>query len=153
MNFKPLLGLLVFLTLTSCNQEKKSLKVNTVAKEDPLPSWNESASKTAIISYVNDVTNDNSQNFIPIADRIATFDNDGTLWSEKPAYFQLFFAIDRVKELAKNHPEWKTEQPFKAVLDNDMEELTKQGNFGLMTLLKASRASCKTLLVSRYGTL
>ncbi len=137
-------SLLVLVILTSCNQEKESLKVNTVAKEDPLPSWNESASKTAIISYVNDVTNDNSQNFIPIADRIATFDNDGTLWSEQPAYFQLFFAIDRVKELAKNYPEWKTEQPFKAVLDNDMEELTKQGNLGLMTLLKASHAGMTT---------
>ena len=142
MNFKsllkPLSGLLIISMLTGCNQNKEQFKENTIVKADPLPSWNESASKKAIISYVNDVTNENSENFIPVSDRIATFDNDGTLWSEKPAYFQLFFAIDRVKELAKDHPEWKTEQPFKAVLDNDMQALTKQGNLGLMTLLKAS---------------
>ncbi|NRA93367.1 MAG: haloacid dehalogenase-like hydrolase [Psychroserpens sp.] len=136
--WKPTFGLLVILIINGCIQEKKGFENNMVTKEDPLPSWNESASKTAIISYVDDVTNENSPNFIPIPDRIATFDNDGTLWSEKPAYFQLFFAIDRVKELAKNHPEWKTEQPFKAVLDNDIEDLMKQGNLGLMTLLKAS---------------
>ena len=91
MNFKnflkPLLGLIAILTLNACNHEKEKSKVNTIVKQDPLPSWNESASKTAIISYVNDVTNENSPHFIPIADRIATFDNDGTLWSEQPAYF------------------------------------------------------------------
>ena len=138
--FQLLIGLLAILITNSCIQEKKRFKDNIVTKANPLPSWNESASKKAIISYINDVTNENSLNFIPIKDRIATFDNDGTLWSEKPAYFQLFFAIDRVKELAKNHPEWKTKQPFKAVLDNDIEELTKQGNLGLMTLLQASHA-------------
>lgn len=142
--FKLLLCLLVILIITSCNQEKDRSKVNPIVKKDPLPSWNESASKEAIISYINDVTNEKSENFIPIADRIATFDNDGTLWSEQPAYFQLFFAIHRVKELAKNHPEWKTTQPFKAVLDNDMQELTKQGNLGLMELLKASHVGMTT---------
>ena len=92
-SIKPLLGLLVILIINGCIQEKKRFENNIVTKEDPLPSWNESASKTAIISYVDDVTNENSPNFIPIPDRIATFDNDGTLWSEKPAYFQLFFAL------------------------------------------------------------
>ncbi len=135
---RPITFLFFALIVTCCKQEKEEFTVNAIRKEDPLPSWNESDSKKAIISYVKDVTNKDSENFVPIADRIATFDNDGTLWSEKPAYFQLFFAIDRVKKLAKHHPEWKTEQPYKAVLANDIEGLTKQGNVGLMKLLKAS---------------
>jgi len=107
---------------------------------DPLPSWNDVASKQNIIAYVTDVTNEDSENFIPIADRISTFDNDGNLWAEQPAYFQLFFAIDRVKELASEHPEWQTEQPFKAALEDDMETLMKSGEHGLLQLVMASHA-------------
>ena len=101
---------------TKSNTETINQLNGNVEKSDPLPSWNEGTTKTAIISYVNDVTNPESKNFIAIPDRIATFDNDGNLWSEQPAYFQLFFAIDRVKALASEHSEWKTTQPFKAVL-------------------------------------
>jgi len=86
------------------------------------------------------VTNANSENFIPLANRISTFDNDGNLWSEQPAYFQLFFAIDRVKAMAEEHPEWKDEQPFKAVLENDMEALAKQGHHGLLEIVMKSHA-------------
>ena len=113
---------------------------NTSTKTDPLPSWNEGTTKSAIISYVNDVTNSESKNFIPVPDRIATFDNDGNLWSEQPAYFQLFFAIDRIKQLAPDHPEWKDEQPFKAVLEDNMKELMKYGEHGLIKIVMASHA-------------
>ena len=113
-------------------------------QQDPLPSWNEGATKTAIINYVKDVTNTESNNFIPIPDRIATFDNDGNLWSEQPAYFQLFFAIDRIKALAPEHPEWKTEQPFKAVLDDDMKELMKYGEHGLIQIVMTTHAGNTT---------
>jgi len=118
--------------------------IANAAKTDPLPSWNEGVTKTAIIDFVTDVTKAESENFIDIADRIATFDNDGNLWSEQPAYFQLFFAIDRIKALAPQHPEWKTEQPFKAVLENNMEELAQQGEHGLVELVMASHAGNTT---------
>ncbi len=102
---------------------------------DLLPSWNEGQNKTNIMHYVKTVTDKNSSDFIPIEDRIAVFDNDGTLWSEKPVYFQLFFAIDRVKALAPQHPEWKTTQPFKAVLEGDMKALMASGKKGLLELI------------------
>jgi hypothetical protein len=86
------------------------------AQVDPLPSWNEGSAKSAILAFVKRVTSTNSPDFVPRARRIATFDNDGTLWSEKPFYFQLAFALDRVKALAPQHPEWKTKQPFKPII-------------------------------------
>ncbi len=137
---------LISIFLISCVQNETTKTINTTAVEntDPLPSWNEGATKSSIINYVNDVTNIESSNYIPVADRIATFDNDGNLWSEQPAYFQLFFAIDRVKELAPQHPEWKTEQPFKAVLDNDMKELAKHGEHGIIELVMATHAGNTT---------
>jgi len=116
----------------------------TVEVTDPLPSWNDSPSKKAIMSYVEDVTNPNSQNFIPIKDRIATFDNDGNLWAEQPAYFQLFFAIDRIKEMAAEHPEWRDHQPYKAVLENDMKTLMASGMEGLLEIVMASHAGITT---------
>ena len=122
----------------------------TAKQNDPLPSWNEGKTKTAIIDYVSDVTNVESVNFIPIQDRIATFDNDGNLWSEQPAYFQLFFTIDRVKALAPEHPEWKTTQPFKAALENDMAALIKQGEHGLIKLVMATHAGNTTKEFERY---
>jgi hypothetical protein len=114
------------------------------SKEDPLPSWNERSSKKAIIDYVTDVTKSGSADFIPLADRIATFDNDGTLWSEQPVYFQLFYALDQVKALAPKHPEWKNKQPFKAVLNNNMGELMKQGEKGILQLVAVSHAGMTT---------
>jgi len=138
--------LMVFL-LYSCNTEKTNVKSEDSASksiQDPLPSWNEGETKTAIISYVNAVSDESSTDFIEVKDRIATFDNDGNLWSEQPAYFQLFFAIDRVKAMAADHPEWTTEQPFKAVLENNMEALAKQGEHGLLQLVMATHAGNTT---------
>ena len=114
------------------------------AAEDPLPSWNDGASKSAIIEFVTAVTDKSSTDYVPPAERIATFDNDGALWSEKPMYFQLLFALDRVKALAPEHPEWKTTQPFKAVLDNDMETVVAAGEKGLLELVMATHADITT---------
>ncbi len=111
---------------------------------DPLPSWNEGETKNSIISFVNEVTDPGSAHFIEVADRIATFDNDGNLWSEQPAYFQLFFAIDRVKLLADQHPEWKTQQPFKAVLEDDLKTLASFGVQGIIELVMATHANIST---------
>lgn len=109
-----------------------------------LPSWNDGPAKRSIIEFVNRVTQSGSPDFVAPEERIATFDNDGTLWSEKPAYFQLFFAIDRVKALAPKNPEWKTQQPFKAVLDNDMKALAAGGEKGLLQLVMATHAGMST---------
>jgi len=138
---KSILGILL-LTIISCTP-KVEVKVQT-SKTNNLSSWNDVASKKAIIAYVEDVTDPNSEKFIPVKDRIATFDNDGNLWAEQPAYFQLFFAIDRVKAMASEHPEWKEEQPFKSVLEGDMEELKKQGEHGLIQLVMATHAGNTT---------
>ena len=137
---------LISIFLFSCTQTETTEKSNKVAviNSDPLPSWNKGTTKTAIIDYVTDVTNAESKSFIEIKDRIATFDNDGNLWSEQPAYFQLFFAIDRIKALAADHPEWKTEQPYKAVLEDDMKELAKQGEHGILKLVMATHADNTT---------
>ena len=86
------------------------------AQADPLPSWNDTAPKKAIISFVEKVTKEGSPDFVAVPERIATFDNDGTLWAEQPMYFQVFFTLDRVKALAPQHPEWKTKEPFASLL-------------------------------------
>ena len=122
-----------------------STKSSTELKgSDPLPSWNEGKTKSAIVDFVNDVTNPQSANFIEVPDRIAVFDNDGNLWSEQPAYFQLFFAIDRVKQLAPEHPEWKTQEPFKSLLENNMEEFAKSGEHGIIDVVMATHAGLTT---------
>ena len=111
---------------------------------DPLPSWNDGASRARILAFVEAVTQPGGKDFVPVEDRIAVFDNDGTLWAEQPMYFQLFFAIDRVKALAPKHPEWKTQQPFKAVLEGDMKTLAASGEKGLLTLVMATHAGMTT---------
>lgn len=116
-----------------------------LAESDPLPSWNDgSASKQAILEFVKATTDESRETFVPPAERIATFDNDGTLWPSHPMYTQLVFALDRVKALAPQHPEWKTQQPFKAVLDNDMKALVAAGEKGLLELVMASHAGMST---------
>ena len=104
---------------------------------DPLPSWNDGKAKTAIIDFVTRTTTA-GPDFVAVGDRIATFDNDGTLWSEQPIYFQGIFVLDRIKALAKDHPEWKDKQPFKAVLENDLKAVLASGHEGLGELLAAS---------------
>ncbi len=135
------LSLSCFFLFFSCTQD---VEQSPLLEIDALPSWNEGKTKSAIFDFVKEVTDEKSPNFIKVADRIATFDNDGNLWSEKPVYFQLFFAIDRVKALAPEHPEWKTEQPFKAVLENDMDALIASGLEGLMKLVMATHAGIST---------
>jgi len=111
---------------------------------EPLPSWNDGPSKTAIMEFVARVTDESHADYVPPAERIATFDNDGTLWSEQPLYFQLAFAIDRVKAMAPEHPEWKTTQPVQAVLEDDHEALAKSGTEGLLKLVLATHAGMTT---------
>jgi phosphoserine phosphatase len=113
-------------------------------KAEPLPSWNDSMSRDQIVSFVAAVTDPGSPDFVPAPERIAVFDNDGTLWSEQPVYFQLIFAIDRVRALADESPDWKTTQPFKAALEGDMEALVAAGKPGLLELLMASHAGMTT---------
>jgi len=107
---------------------------------DPLPSWTDGPTKQAIETFVQKVTDQQGADYVPPADRIAVFDNDGNLWAEQPVYFQLLFAIDRVKALAPEHPEWKDKQPFKAALEGDMEALAASGKKGLLELLMVSHA-------------
>ena len=118
--------------------------IHARAERDPLASWNDGTAKQAIVDFVAAVTDKGGSDYVPPAERIAVFDNDGTLWSEKPAYFQLLFAIDRIKALASQHPEWKTQQPFKAVLENDIKALAASGEKGLIQLVMASHAGMTT---------
>jgi phosphoglycolate phosphatase-like HAD superfamily hydrolase len=108
--------------------------------QDPLPSWNDSASKSAIIEFVSQVTSPNSPGYVPAPERIATFDNDGTLWSEQPMYFQIFFALSQIKNMAPDHPEWQTTEPFKSALADDMKGVMATGKAGLMKLLAAAHS-------------
>ena len=111
---------------------------------DPLPSWNDRQAKQNITVFVNTVTTENSPDFVPPTERIAVFDNDGTLWPEQPMYFQLAFALDRVKTLAPEHPEWKTTQPFKAALEGDLKTLFAGGEHALLELVMATHAGNTT---------
>ena len=109
-----------------------------------LESWNNGVSKNAIIDFVKRTTTEGSADFIPVADRIACFDNDGTLWSEQPVYFQLAFAIDRVKALVPEHPEWKMQQPFKALLEGDLKAVMAGGEHALLEIVMATHAGMTT---------
>jgi phosphoglycolate phosphatase-like HAD superfamily hydrolase len=111
---------------------------------DPLPSWNGGAVKKSITDFVARVTTPGGPDFVPADQRIATFDNDGTLWTEQPFYFQLAFAFDRVKAMAPQHPEWKTRQPFKALLDKDIAVLTASGEKGLLKIIAATHSGMTT---------
>jgi hypothetical protein len=112
--------------------------------EEPLASWNDGPAKTAIVDFVARVTNEGTAEFVRPEDRIATFDNDGTLWCEQPLYFQGFFALDRVKALAPQHPEWRNEEPFMSILANDMRGVVDAGEKGLLTVLAATHSGMTT---------
>ncbi len=116
---------------------------------DPLPSWNDTGPKKAIIQFVEAVTKEGSRDFVPVTERIATFDNDGTLWAEQPLYTQLFFVIDRVKALAPQHPEWRTQGPFASVLKGDPRGITAGGEAGVTALLTATHSGMTTDEFSR----
>jgi phosphoglycolate phosphatase-like HAD superfamily hydrolase len=120
------------------------LVVAAAQAAEPLPSWNDGKTKQSILVFVEKVTKPGSADFVPASERIATFDNDGTLWPSHPMYTQLAFALDRIKALAPKHPEWKTTQPFKAVLDNDLKALAAAGEKGLVELIMGSHAGMST---------
>jgi phosphoglycolate phosphatase-like HAD superfamily hydrolase len=107
---------------------------------DPLPSWNDGAAKSAIVAFVGKVTGEGSPGFVPPAERIAAFDNDGTLWSEQPLYFQLAFALDQVRHMAADHPEWMATEPYKSAIAGDMSGLMAAGEAGLMKIVAASHS-------------
>lgn len=111
---------------------------------DPLPSWNDTAPRQAIIALVETVTKEGTPDFVPPAERIAVFDNDGTLWAEQPMYFQAFFTFDRIKELAPLHPEWETQEPFASVLKGDVKSVLAGGEHALMELAMATHAGMTT---------
>ena len=108
--------------------------------QDPLPSWNDTAPKKAIVAFVEKVTKEGSPDFVPVPERTATFDNDGTLWCEKPLPVQLFFMLDRVKTLAPQHPEWKDQEPFAALLKGDLKALLAGGDHALLEIVAATHA-------------
>ncbi len=111
---------------------------------DPLPSWNDTASKKAIVVFVEKVTKTGSPDFVPVAERIATFDNDGTLWAEQPMYFQLAFALARVKVLAAAHPEWKDKEPFASLLKGDLKGALAGGEPAIGQIVMATHAGMTT---------
>ncbi|NUW72150.1 haloacid dehalogenase-like hydrolase [Vibrio mediterranei] len=134
MHFKSLVCLAVL-----------STPVFAAQHPDPLPSWNDGATKSAIVEFVETVTTKGSDNYVPAEERIAVFDNDGTLWAEKPMYFQLFFTLDRIKELAPKHPEWKTEEPFASVLKGDIKAALSHGEEGLLKMVMATHAGMNSV--------
>jgi phosphoserine phosphatase len=109
-----------------------------------MSSWNETAAKQAIVDFVSAVTNPSSPDFVPVSERVAVFDNDGTLWSEQPMYFQLAFAVDRVKALAPDHPEWQNEEPFRFVLQDSLHKVFAGGEHALIQLVMATHAGMTT---------
>jgi len=129
-----------FVTLLLC-----LLSIGNVAYGDEmLSSWNDAHSKQQIISFVETVTSEGSKDFVPVAERIAVFDNDGTLWVEQPVYVQLVFAMERIKEMAAEHPEWKNTQPFQAVLEEDYDALADSGSKGIMELVMVTHSGMNT---------
>ena len=117
---------------------------------DPLASWNDGEAKTAILTFVQRTTEQGSADLVPAVDRIAVFDNDGTLWCEHPIYVQLAFALDRVKAMAPMHPEWRGKQPFQAVLDGDLKALAGMGEKGLVEIVLVTHAG---MTVDEFSTI
>lgn len=130
-----LLGLLILLALTSAAAGQP---------QDPLPSWHDGKAKTSIADFVARVTREGGPDFVPRAERIATFDNDGTLWVEQPVYFQLAFALDRIRAMALSHPEWKTTEPFRSLLRNDLKGVVASGEKGMLQIMAASHSGMTT---------
>jgi phosphoglycolate phosphatase-like HAD superfamily hydrolase len=118
-----------------------------MSADTQLPSWNDSGPKQAIVAFVEKVANEGGADFVPPAERIAVFDNDGCLWCEQPMYFQVLFAIDRIKALAPQHPEWKEKEPFNSVLAGDMKSLAASGEKGLLQIMAATHAG---MMVDEY---
>ena len=116
----------------------------SLAQTDPLPSWDEGSAKQAILDFARRVTAAGGPDFVPVPERIATFDNDGTLWTEQPNYFEVIFAMDRVRALAGRHPEWKTLEPFKWVIEDNRDALATMGEKGILQIIAATHADLTT---------
>ena len=129
---------------TSCSAATPPAAQKPALALAALPSWNDSASKRAIVDFVARITRDGGPEFVPASERVAVFDNDGTLWAEQPLYTQLAFALDRVKALSPQHPEWKQTQPFKGVLEGDVKAVAATGEHGLLQIVAATHAGTTT---------
>lgn len=116
----------------------------TFAQVEALASWNDGATKKAIVEFVQRTTTDGNADFVPSPQRIAVFDNDGTLWTEQPVYFQFAFAIDRVRQLAPQHPDWQSREPFKSIIAGNMAGLAASGEKGLLEVMAATHAGMTT---------
>ena len=143
----PILTILLF-ALVACAPSgpgsDSGSEGSSAAGGDPLPSWNEGTARNALLSFVERTTTAGSPDFVPEAERIAVFDNDGTLWSEQPLYFQLQFALDRVKATAEAHPEWQNTQPFRAILEDDREALAGIGEHEIIEIVMATHSGLTT---------
>lgn len=144
------LALAILLLATACSQPNEQKEKSSTPEsapnevQDPLPSWNDGPAKQSILDFVEKTTTVGSPDYVEERDRIATFDNDGCLWAEQPMYFQLFFAIDRIKELAPEHPEWKTTQPFASVLKGDLKAALAGGEEALLEMVLSTHAGMST---------
>src|ERR1035437_2404340 len=121
------------------------LFTNVALAADPLPSWNDGPAKRAIVGFVTKVTRVGSPDFVPVPERIATFDNDGTLWCEQPVPVQLYFALDRVEAVAAQHPEWKAQEPFASLLKGDLRTALAGGDQALLELVMATHTGMTTV--------
>jgi hypothetical protein len=137
------LTLAVLMAAMLANAARAADPANSLAA-DPLSSWNDGGAKKAIVDFVAKATKAGSPDFVPPAERIAVFDNDGTLWAEQPMYFQAFFVIDRVKAMAPQHPEWRTKEPFASLLKGDMQGVAAAGEHGAVEMLAATHAGMTT---------
>jgi phosphoglycolate phosphatase-like HAD superfamily hydrolase len=118
--------------------------LGTLSAQDWLPSWNDTASKKAIVAFVEKVTKEGSPEFVPAAERIATFDSDGTLWTEQPLYSQFLFALDRIKALAPQHPEWKEKEPFASLLSGDVKAALGGGERAILEIMAVTHSGMTT---------
>lgn len=133
-------GQVVKTTVASLTAFLATLACQPIPAADPLPSWNEGAAKVAIVDFVERVTDDEHTDYRPVAERVAVFDNDGTLWAEQPMYIQLVFALDQVRALAPEHPQWADTDPFRAVIANDREAMATFGMPELMAIIGATHS-------------
>jgi hypothetical protein len=129
-----------FATLPAVLAPTRVAANDLLSGDDPLPSWNDTATKKAILAFVEAVTKKGAPEFVPEDERIATFDNDGTLWAEQPLYSQIFFALDRVKALAPQHPEWKEKEPFASLLKGEVRQVLAGGEKAIVPIVEATHS-------------
>lgn len=144
LRITSLISLVLVLISSGCQNQNPPQPAQQQAHTDPLPSWNDTAPKKNIIDFVERVTKQGGPDFVPVADRIATFDNDGTLWVEAPLYTQFVFSFERVRQLAPQHPEWKNKQPFKGILEGDMKAVFATGEKGIYQVVVATSTGMTT---------